>query len=52
MIELANEVRKVLGFVGNVTPKETSAVGAAQLAQSSHVPIPALQLHPLPEPIA
>lgn len=59
MIELANEVRKVLG-VGNVVAKEKKLVGAkekklvgaAQLPHPSHVPIPTLQLHPLPEPIA
>lgn len=46
VIELADEVRKVLGVVVDVTPpKETAAVGA-------HLPIQSLQLHPLPEPIA
>ncbi|XP_054789011.1 gamma-glutamylcyclotransferase 2-1-like [Prosopis cineraria] len=44
VIELANEVRKVLGVVGDVTPRE------GRLAHPSHVPIPVL--HPLPQPIA
>jgi len=51
VIELANEVKKVLG-VGNVVPKEKKQVGAAQLPHPPHVPIPTLQLLPLPEPIA
>ncbi|KAK2392291.1 ChaC family protein [Trifolium repens] len=51
VIELANEVRKVLGVV-NVVPSEKKSVGPAQLQHSPHAPIPTLQLHPLPEPIA
>ncbi|KAI4316187.1 hypothetical protein L6164_024191 [Bauhinia variegata] len=52
VIELANEVRKELGIVGNVIPKDKKLVGPAQLPHPPHVPIPSLQLHPLPEPIA
>ncbi|KAF3446479.1 hypothetical protein FNV43_RR11658 [Rhamnella rubrinervis] len=52
VIELANEVRKVLGVVGKGAFKEKKLVGAPH----SHIPhkshIPALQLHPLPEAIA
>jgi hypothetical protein len=51
VIELANEVRKVLGVV-NVVPSDKKLVGPAQLQHSPHAPIPTLQLHPLPEPIA
>lgn len=51
MIELANEVRKVLG-VGNVLPNDKKLVGPAQLQHPPHVPISTLQLLPLPEPIA
>ncbi|CAJ1973829.1 unnamed protein product [Sphenostylis stenocarpa] len=47
VIELANEVRKVLG-IGNVLPN----VVAAQLPHPPHVSIPTRQLQPLPEPIA
>lgn len=46
MIELANEVRKVLG-VGNVLTN----VATAQLPHPPHVSIPSRQLQPLPEPI-
>lgn len=51
VIELANEVRKVLGVV-NVVLNEKKLVGTTQLPHQPHVPIPSLQLHPLPEPIA
>ena len=52
VIELANEVRKVLGM-GKALPKDKKLVGATpQLQHPPHVPIPTLQLHPLPEPIA
>nr|AFK48281.1 unknown [Medicago truncatula] len=51
VIELANEVRKVLGVV-NVVLNEKKLVGPTQLPHQPHVPIPSLQLHPLPEPIA
>ncbi|RYR33427.1 hypothetical protein Ahy_A10g048014 isoform A [Arachis hypogaea] len=52
VIELANEVRKVLGM-GKALPKDKKLVGApSQLQHPPHVPIPTLQLHPLPEPIA
>ncbi|MED6207248.1 Gamma-glutamylcyclotransferase 2-1 [Stylosanthes scabra] len=52
VIELANEVRKVLGM-GKALPKDKKLVGApSQLQHSPHAPIPTLQLHPLPEPIA
>lgn len=50
VIELANEVRKVLG-VGNVVPNDKKLVAPAQIQHSPHAPISALQLHPLPEPI-
>lgn len=51
MIELANEVRKVLEVV-NVVPNDKILVGPTQLQHPSHLPISTLQLHPLPEPIA
>ncbi len=51
VIELANGVRKVLGMV-NVLPKDKKLTAPAQLQHSPHVPIPSLQPHPLPEPIA
>lgn len=50
VIELANEVRKVPGNMENVITKD-KLVGPAQLPYP-HEPIPALQLHPLSEPIA
>ncbi|BAT78271.1 hypothetical protein LR48_Vigan04g208100 [Vigna angularis] len=46
VIELANEVRKVLG-VGNMLTN----VATAQLPHPPHVSIPTRQLQPLPEPI-
>lgn len=49
VIELANEVRKVLGIVGNGLLKE-KLVGPTFIQAKSN--IPALQLHPLPEAIA
>lgn len=52
VIELANEVRKVLGIVGNVIPTDKKTIGPAQLAHPSRVPVSPLQLHPLPKPIA
>ena len=51
MIDLANEVRKVLGIMGNVLPKDKKLVGLGQLTHH-HEPIPVLQLHQMPEPIA
>jgi cation transport regulator ChaC len=48
VIELANEVRKVLGIEG--IPKERKLVGPSHIPLTSH--IPTLQLHPLPEAIA
>ncbi|XP_019416037.1 PREDICTED: gamma-glutamylcyclotransferase 2-1-like [Lupinus angustifolius] len=42
VIELANEVRKELGIV-NIVPKDKKLV-----AHPTHVPIPTLQLHPIP----
>jgi len=50
VIELANEVRKVLGV--NAVLNEKKLVGPTQLPHQPHVPIPTLQLQPLPEPIA
>lgn len=51
VIELAHEVRKVLG-VGNVLPNDKKLSGPVQIQHSPHAPIPALQLLPMPEPIA
>ncbi|XP_048444946.1 gamma-glutamylcyclotransferase 2-2-like [Pyrus x bretschneideri] len=50
VIELANEVRKVLGIAGKGFPKEKKLAGPTHLPLKSN--IPALQLHPLPEAIA
>jgi Ni,Fe-hydrogenase III component G len=50
VIELANEVRKVLGIVGKGIPKERKLVGPSHIPLKSH--IPTLKVHPLPEAIA
>ncbi|KAB1204461.1 Cation transport regulator-like protein 2 [Morella rubra] len=50
VIELANEVRKVLGVVGKGILKERKLVGPSHIPLKSH--IPSLQLHRLPEAIA
>lgn len=51
VIELANEVRKVLGIVGKKgVLKERKLAGPSHIPLKSH--IPTLQLHPLPEAIA
>lgn len=52
VIELANVVRKELGKMGDVKPKDQKAIGAAKIAHPTIVPIPNLQLHPLPQPIS
>ncbi|KAK9946736.1 hypothetical protein M0R45_012183 [Rubus argutus] len=50
VIELANEVRNVLGIVGKGIPKDKKLTGPTHIPLKSH--IPAIQLHPLPEAIA
>jgi hypothetical protein len=50
VIELANEVRKVLGIVGKGIPKERELVGPSDIPLMSH--IPTLKVHPLTEAIA
>lgn len=52
VIELANEVRKELGIVGNGLLKEKKLVGPPHIPVPHKSNIPALQLHPLPEAIA
>ncbi|KAJ7958630.1 Gamma-glutamylcyclotransferase [Quillaja saponaria] len=52
VIELANEVRKVLGIVGTGISKEKKLVGPIpRHLHPTQVPIPARPLHPMPEPI-
>lgn len=49
VIELANEVRKVLGIVGTeILIGKTLAMQSRMAAKSK---LPVLQLHPLPEPV-
>ncbi|EEF34408.1 gamma-glutamylcyclotransferase 2-1 [Ricinus communis] len=50
VIELANEVRKVLGIVGKGIPKEKKLAGPSHIALKSNMP--ALQLRLLPEAVA
>ncbi|XP_060672907.1 gamma-glutamylcyclotransferase 2-1 [Ziziphus jujuba] len=51
VIELANEVRKVLGIPGKgILMEKLVGVGAPHIPHEAH--IPSLQLHPLPEAIA
>ncbi|KAJ7966023.1 Gamma-glutamylcyclotransferase [Quillaja saponaria] len=53
VIELANEVRKVLGIVGKGVSKENKFIGPLpRLLHPTQVTIPARPLHTLPEPIA
>lgn len=49
VIELANEVRKVLGTTGNGIPVEKKITGSSPVALKSHMP--ALQLRSLPEAV-
>lgn len=49
IIELANEVRKVLGIVGSF-PKEKKLLGPSQIPLNSH--ISPVKIRPLPEAIA
>ncbi|WCJ30559.1 Gamma-glutamylcyclotransferase 2-2 [Euphorbia peplus] len=50
VIELANEVRKVLGIVGNGVCKEKKP--ASLIGLKSHMPALQLRVHPLPEAVA
>lgn len=53
VIELANEVRKVLGLVENGISKEKMLSGPSQIAITSHTRVhPALKLLPRPEAVA
>lgn len=50
VIELANEVRKVLGIVRGGIPMEKRLIGPSHIPLKSH--IPPLILRPLPEALA
>lgn len=50
VIELAKEVRKVLGITGNGIPTEKKITGTSPKALKSHMPV--LQLRPLQEAVA
>ena len=49
VIELANEVRKVLGIVGAEIFIEKTLAMQSRITVKSNLPV--LQLHPLPEPV-
>jgi hypothetical protein len=49
VIELAKEVRKVLGITGNGIPTEKKITGTSPKALISHMPV--LQLRPLQEAV-
>ena len=52
VIELANEVRKVLGTLGKGISKEKKRVGSPRISLKSQTHIPSIQLRLFPEAVA